>query len=179
MLRQFLILSFYAAGSVFAQAEEIALDVMPSREVLDLLVDAQDELKLRGVSRSGNSLTGDLGEFMFINAFGWTAAKRSQKGFDALDGPTRIQIKARRLSAAGGNEQLGAIRDLEGFDLLAAVIFDRRYHVLHASIIPAGVIREFADFNAHTNSYRFFYNDAVRMRADVLDVSEALRSLEF
>ena len=36
----------------------------------------------------------------------------------------RDRIKGRRLHARNGSRQLSAIRDLDGFDMLAAVLFD-------------------------------------------------------
>jgi len=139
----------------------------------------QDELKAREVATSGNSLTGQLGEHLFIRAFGWEPAAPSQAGFDAMDGPLRIQIKARRLSEGGGSKQLGAIRDLDGFDVLAVILFSHDYEVVAAALIPAEVVRTNADYNSHTNSWRLMFTDALRAHPDVIDVSLRLQSLEF
>ena len=38
--------------------------------------------------------------------------------------------------------QLSAIRDVEGFDALAAVLFDHQYRVFRAALIPGVVVRE-------------------------------------
>ena len=103
-----------------------------------------DELRTRDVLRSENNPTGDLAEFLFCKAYGWTQASNSEKGFDATDGAgTRYQIKGRRLNRhrRDKSRQLSAIRDFKGFDFLAAVLFDHDYRVERAALIPRAVVR--------------------------------------
>lgn len=152
---------------------------MSNADLIRTYVAIQDELRARGIATSGNSLTGQLGEYLFIRAFGWEPVAESRAGFDALGGPDRIQIKARRLSQGAGNEQLGAIRNLEGFDVLAVVLFSHDYDVVVASLIPVDVVRSFVEFDSHTNSWRLMYSDALREHAGVIDVSSRLQALEF
>ncbi|MFY0645933.1 hypothetical protein [Sulfitobacter geojensis] len=164
---------------VSPQEQRLQLGEVSTADLLSTFVAVQDEFRARGVLKSGNSLTGDLAEHAFIKAFGWKPATRSQKGFDANSGGSRIQIKARRLSRSGGNEQLGAIRDLAGFDVLAAVLFDRQYRVVVASLIPVDVVVRKAKFNQYTNSYRLMYDETLRSDEDVTDVTLRLREIGF
>jgi hypothetical protein len=52
------------------------------------------------------------------------SATNSVKGYDALDDAgTRYQVKGRRIHQRNKSRQLSAIRDLDGFDVLAVVLF--------------------------------------------------------
>lgn len=176
-MRHILLITCFVFLPIRLSAQEVA--DMTTSDLIRTYVAIQDELRVREVTTSGNSLTGQLGEYLFIRAFGWEPAATSRAGFDALDGALRIQIKARRLSEGGGNEQLGAIRDLDGFDVLAVILFSHDYEVVAASLIPAEVVRTSADYDDHTNSWRLMFTEALRAYPGVNDVSGLLRSLEF
>ena len=120
------------------------------------------ELRRRDVLRSANNPTGDFAEYLFCRAFDWVQEKNSAKGFDAIgrDG-TRFQIKARRIHDHNRSRQLSAIHDLDGFDVLAGVIFDDIYRVIRAALIPAAVGKECATYIKHTNSYKFLLRDGI------------------
>ena len=149
------------------------------RELLSLLAALMEELRTRGVLRSANNPTGDLGEHLFCAAFGWAQAPNSEKGFDATDDAgKRYQIKARRLHRRNKSRQLSAIRDYDGFDFLAAVLFDDDYRVLRAAQIPVAVVRMRATPDTHTASYRFMLTDDVWCEPGVVDVTELLRVAE-
>jgi hypothetical protein len=110
------------------------MDHLATRSIADLLAlhaAIMEELRARNVLRSENNPTGDLAEYLFCAAFGWTQENNSAKAFDATgeDG-TRYQIKGRRIHRRNGSRQLSAIRDPNGFDILAAVLFDDNYGVL-------------------------------------------------
>lgn len=160
-------------------AQTVDVEDLSTRELLDLYVDIQDQFRQRGVSRSANALTGNLAEYIFLETFGWKPAKPSQKGFDAKGDGIRYQIKARRFSRAGGTRQMGAIRDLDGFDVLAVVLFDRRYSVVVAALIPAAVVRKQATYVSHTNSYRFMFDDSVLDSDGVINVTADLKRLGY
>lgn len=148
-------------------------------ELLTLHAETMTILRDRGVLRSANNPTGDLGEWLFCNAFGWQQAANSEKGYDAVDGAgTRYQIKARRLHQATTSRQLSAIRSLDGFDVLAAVLFDANYRVFRAALVPVEVVRLNSRFYAHTNSLRFMMQDRIWDQSGVLDVTERLREIE-
>ena len=155
-------------------AQDVATMTMP--ELIRTYVAIQDELRKRKVSTSGSHLTGQLGEYLFTRSFGWEPAAMSQAAYDAQGDGGRIQIKARRVSEGGGHQQLGAIRDLEGFDLLAVVLFRHDYEVAAAALIPVDVVRAHARYDDHTNSWRLMFSDALRAQPEVIDVTERLRS---
>jgi hypothetical protein len=62
--------------------------------LLALHAQVSDELRVRGITRSSNNPAGDLAEYLFCKAFGWTQADNSKANIDAIapDG-TRYQIK--------------------------------------------------------------------------------------
>lgn len=76
------------------------------------------------------------------------------------------------------SRQLSAIRDLDGFDVLAAVLFDDNYCVRRAALIPAPVVRECSNYIAHTNSYKFLLRDTIWDAPAVIDVTGRLHSVE-
>ncbi len=139
-----------------------------------------DELRLRGITRSANSPTGDLAEYLFCKAFGWKQAGNSSANVDAIapDG-TRYQIKGRRLTRHNGSRQLSAIRDLGGghFDVLAAVLFSADYGIQRAALIPHAVVVGCSAFVSHTNSHRFLLRDQIWDTPGVEDVTEKLRAI--
>lgn len=137
-----------------------------------------EQLRRRGVSRNENNPTANLAEYLFCRAFTWQKAPNSQKGFSATDRDgTRYQIKGCRLPQPKKSRQLSAIRDLEGFDMLAAVLLDREYLVLRAALIPRQVVRERCNFDRHTNSYKFMLIDDVWDDKRVTDAIGELRAV--
>lgn len=148
-------------------------------ELLALHADIMEELRGRGVLRSANNPTGDLAEYLLCTAFGWKQAPNSEKGFDATsDDGVHYQIKGRRLHRRNKSRQMSAIRDLDGFDCLAAVLFDDDYRVMRAALIPVVVVRDRSTYVAHTNSHKFMLRDDVWDASDVVDVTDALRVVE-
>jgi hypothetical protein len=139
-----------------------------------------DELRVRGVIRSSNNPTGDLAEYLFCKAFGWTQAGNSNPNLDAIgsDG-TRYQIKGRRLTQHNGSRQLSAIRDLDGrnFDVLAGVLFSKDYSVQRAALIPYPVVSSRCAFVSRTNSHKFFLREDVWEAPGVQDVTATLRAV--
>lgn len=148
-------------------------------ELLALHVTIMEELRDREVLRSANNPTGDLAEYLFCAAFGWTQENNSAKAFDATgDNGIRYQIKGRRIHRRNGSRQLSAIRDLQGFDTLAAVLFDDDYRIKRAALITAAVVSEHSKYTEHTNSHRFLLRDAIWDVPGVEDVTDRLREVE-
>jgi len=148
-------------------------------ELLALHAAVMEELRARDVLRSANNPTGDLAEYMFCTAFGWTQEGNSAKAFDATgDDGMRYQVKGRRIHRRNRSRQLSAIRDLDGFDILAAVLFDDDYRVVRAALIPVAVVRSRSTYIAHTNSHKFLLCDAIWDDPDVIDVTARLRVTE-
>lgn len=157
----------------------IDLKNLSLRNLLRLHADIMEELRCRSIVQSANNPTGDLAEFLFCRAFSWQQASISEKGFDAQDKHgRRYQIKSRRLHRHKASRQLSAIRDLEGFDVLAAILFDDHYRVSRAALIPNEVVRERCKFIRHTNSYKFMLTDDLWGDGRVRDVTAELRDTE-
>jgi hypothetical protein len=151
-------------------------------QLLALHAKLGNELRTRGITRSANNPTGDLAEYLFCKAFGWTQAGNSHANVDAIgsDG-TRYQIKGRRITRYNNSRQLSAIRDLRGghFDLLAGVLFNEDYVVMRAALIPHAVAIERAKFVERTNSHRFLLHDDIWNAPGVRDVTAELRAVTF
>jgi hypothetical protein len=150
-------------------------------DLLVLHAAVSEELRRRGITRSSNNPVGDLAEHLFCRAFGWKQAPNSMRDADATDdAEVRYQIKGRRLTRHNASRQLGALRDLpkQGFDVLAAILFQEDYRVLRAALIPHARVVELAKRVERTNSWRFLLRDAVWSVADVRDVTEDLRKAE-
>lgn len=155
------------------------IDKLSIAELLLLHSQIGEELRTRGVVRSANNPTGDLAEYLFCKAFGWTQAPNSVRGFDATgsDG-TRFQIKGRRIHRRNKSRQLSAIRDIAGghFDILAGVLFDDDYRVLRAILMPRAAVVRHSTYIAHTNSNKFMLSDAVWSMDGVTDVSREIKT---
>jgi hypothetical protein len=140
-----------------------------------------DELRRREVIRSSNNPASDYAERLCCEAFGWTRAAKSNRGYDATDANgVRYEVKARRLSPRNASRQLGAIRSLDDgpFDYLVGVLFDEGFGVLQAAVIPIVTVRARSSYVAHTNSWRFLLRDDLWTEGGVRDVSNELRAAE-
>lgn len=153
---------------------------MTSPELLVLHSAISDELRRRGIVRSSNNPVGDLAEYMFCKAFGWEQAANSARDADAIDAEGHLyQIKGRRLTARNNSRQLGAMRNLPacGFHTLAAILFNEKYEVHKAALIPHSTVLETAVHVEHTNSWKFMLKDAIWTIDGVRDVTADLRSV--
>ncbi len=101
------------------------------------------ELRRRKIIRGKGAVIGDLAEWLVAEAYDGTLAPPSQKAHDIdLADRTRIQVKARVVSAEGGagDFQLGTVRHHD-YDLLIAVLFDDEdVTVLDAIEIPRELV---------------------------------------
>ncbi|MCY4142119.1 MAG: hypothetical protein OXG08_00325 [Gammaproteobacteria bacterium] len=144
-------------------------------ELLRLHVGIGEQLRSRGIVRGENIPTGDLAEYLFCHSYAWKQAKNSEKAFDAKDCEgKRYQIKGRRMHQRTPSRQLSAIRDLGGFDTLAAVLFDHEYRVLRAALIPNEVVRNRCRYAKHDNKWNFILTDDVWDEKGVRDVTKVL-----
>lgn len=151
------------------------LSALSNRELLTYHAAILKELQSRGVVRTQNAPLGDWAEYEFCRLFNWKMAANSEKSIDATanDGTT-YQIKARRVTAANRSRQLSFIRDLDGFDTLAAMIVDEEYNVILAALIPAEIVRENSSYVASVNGYRFIFRDSVMELPGVVDVTDTM-----
>lgn len=150
---------------------------MTTSELLVLHNAINEELRRRNILRSANTPTGDLAEHLFCASFGWLQEGNSAKAYDATDSTTgiRYQIKGRRIHSRNKSRQLSAIRDLSGFDMLAAILFTEDYSIMRAALIPASVVRDNSTYIQHTNSNRFLLRDRIWYEPGVVDVTDQLR----
>ena len=149
----------------------------PPSELLSLYADILAELRRQGILRTGNNPAGDWAEFLFREAFGWKLAPNSEKGFDATDSTgIRYQIKSRRIYLRNTSRELSAIKSLNDFDVLAGVLFDERYRVIRAAMVPVSVVEGLAKPD-DKKGYRFFLRDDVWKHPNVEDVTTKLREI--
>ncbi len=148
------------------------------RELLALHVGIMEELCQSGIIRSMNNPTGDLAESLFCQAFSWDKEPNSKKGFDARDrSGNRYQIKGRRLYGGNKSRQLSAIRDFSSFEILAAVLFDEKYGVERAALIPKEIVCDRSKYIKKTNSYKFMLTDDVWNERQETDITGKLRGI--
>lgn len=146
-------------------------------ELLELYGDVMSELRRRGVVRTGNSPVGDYAELLFAKAFGWSLEQNSASGHDATDTRgQRYQIKGRRIPNLAASRQLSAIRRINEhtFDFLAAVLFDARFKVFRAILVPHTLVQARARRSEHTNSWIFFLDDKLWRESGIRDVTAEL-----
>lgn len=139
-----------------------------------------EELRTREVVRSANNPVGDLAEYLFCKAFGWTQAPNSAKEYDATDDAgRRVQIKGRRVHRRNRSRQVSALRGLEDepFDLLAGVIFGEDYEIVRAVIVPHAVVLAASTYRRHTNAHTFMLRDAVWDDPNAEDVTSDLADI--
>ena len=154
---------------------------LPASDLLALYARIINELRSRDFTRSANSPTGDLAEYLFCKAFNWEQAGNSKANLDAVDSEgNRYQIKARRLTQHNSSRQLSAIRDLHEnhFDMLAGVLFKEDFGILRAALVPRTIVIDRARFVQRTNSHRFFLRNDVWDMQGVRDVTEELRAVD-
>jgi hypothetical protein len=158
------------------------LTQLTSPQLLELHAQIVDELRGRGVVRSSNNPTGDLAEYLFCTAFGWTRSDNSSPAVDAVASDrTRIQIKGRRPTQYNKSRQLSALRGLNSetpsFDVLAAVLFEPNYIVRRAILIPYALVLANSTFVRHTNSWRFLLRETAWEWCGIEDVTETLKAV--
>ncbi|MDP2258417.1 MAG: hypothetical protein Q8J89_01695 [Caulobacter sp.] len=143
-------------------------------ELVRLHVAVLSELQSREVLRTANGVAGDYAELLFVNAFGWAREANSAKAYDATCSQgIKYQIKGRRLTSRSASRQLSSIRSLEeqGFDWLAVVLFDARFDVSAAALVPFELVQARARRDAHVNGYRMMMPRIVWALDGVRDVT--------
>jgi hypothetical protein len=160
----------------------IEFTALSPADLLRLHAGISEELRQRGIVRSSNNPVGDLAEYLFCRAFGWTQATNSAKSADAACSQGRhYQVKGRRTTRHNGSRQLGALRGLAdgGFDFLAGVIFAEDYTVARAAIVPHAMVLANASYVEATNSWKFIMRDTVWDWPETVDVTAELRAVTF
>ena len=153
-------------------------------EILDLLglySDIMNELYLRDVIRTANNPAADYAEYLVSIAFKLDPASPSTKGFDAIDRKgIRYEIKARRLTARRKPRRFSAIRtlDKDGFDQLAAVLFNDDFSVSRAFLLPKSYVEEKAFWQEHVNGWILPISDTLWDKNSGKDITEKLRRIQ-
>ena len=93
-------------------------------------------------------------------------------------GSVLYQIKGRRLHRRHEPRQLSAIRDLDGFDMLATVLLDKDCRVFRAALIFCAIIRKRHKFVRHTNSYKFMLTNDLWDDRRITDFTGKLCAVE-
>ncbi len=157
------------------------LDPLPTRELLALYASLLDALRSRGVLRSANNPVADYAEGLCKRAMGWTLVRKSTAGHDATDAAGhKFEIKARRITPENPSRQLSAIRaiELQRFDFLAGVLFNREFAVTRAALIPFAIVKQHGKLSEHTNSWRFILRESVWTLPSVEDITDRLKAAE-
>ncbi|MEP3275323.1 MAG: hypothetical protein ABJO38_02890 [Stappiaceae bacterium] len=150
-------------------------------ELLQLFGQILLELRQRSISRTNNLPTGEYAEYLFSKAFNIPLETNSKMGYDAIapDG-TRYQIKGRRITQFNKSRQLSSIRDIydRPFDFIAVVLFDERYKIIKAALIPWNVSTQICSHVPRTNSYKVIASNKHLSIKGVLDVTDELKQAE-
>ena len=152
-----------------------------SIELMNMYADILAELNSRNVVRTYNSPVGDYAEWLVAEKLGLILEHNSQKGYDAYDPETglRYQIKSRweRGAASTQSRELNVIRnyDDDQFDYLVIVIFDERFGVKEAYMLPHDNVKPYARYNKHQNGYVLVAKGAVLLDKDTENITGRLR----
>ncbi len=154
------------------------LQTLAPKQLLQLTGEVIDELRSRGIARTGNNPLADYTEWLVATSFGWQLADTSVQGYDATDRRTNIryEIKGRRVTPRNKSRQLSAIRDIDGdhFDFLIAVIYDQAFNIVRALRIPRSIAQSAGKHSKHTNSLILHARDALLQRDGVKDITKRL-----
>jgi len=158
------------------------LDDLGARTPLDLLrlqAGAVEELRRRGIVRTGNNPVGDYAEHLCARAFGWTLATNSTAGLDAVSATgRRFQIKARRLTGRSGDRELGSLEAIDGtaFDDLVVVLFAADFTVARAALLTSEEIARVA--TPKRGRWLIRAEDRLFDQPGVVDLTERLRAAQ-
>jgi hypothetical protein len=150
------------------------LKSMGELALLKSYAELMEELRDRGIIRSGNNPVADYAEKVAVERLRLKRVGKEEKGFDALDVQGyRYQIKGRRITKHNSSRQLSVIRNLGDrlFDYLVAVIFDESFKVKEIWEIPCGFVREHSRFSEHQNGHIFY------AKPEILTLGEGVKRI--
>lgn len=136
-----------------------------------------DELRARGVVRTGNNPIGDYTEWLVCDRLNLILQPNSRASYDGVDANClRYQIKGRRSKQPAGNVQFSVIRNLEqvGFDFLIAVAFNNDYTIRFAARIPHSIVSEVSVYRKHVNGHVPIIRESIFERDGVIDITKML-----
>lgn len=152
-----------------------ALKSISELGLLQLYAELIEELRDRGIIRSGNNPVADYAEKVAVERLSLKQVGKEQKGFDAVDTQGyRYQIKGRRITKHNSSRQLSVIRNLNErlFDYLIAVIFDESFKVKEIWKIPYEFVKEHSKLSEHQNGHIFY------AEPEILTVGEGVKRIE-
>jgi hypothetical protein len=143
-------------------------------ELLQLGRATIEELRLRGVVRSGNAPAGDYAEWLAAERLPGTLAGRSERSWDVLtESGERIQVKARVVADPKdpGQRQLSVLRSFD-FDWLLILLFDDKFRVWRAvKVLPAAA--ELSAYRSeHVNGYVLYAKDSLLDDPATIDLAD-------
>ena len=162
-------------------ATGLRLKQLKVMDLLGLHSEIITELCDRGILRSVNNPAADYAEFLVTRALSLQPAPKSAKGFDAKDNEGRkYEIKARRFTRMSRPTRFSAIRNLEErrFDFLVVVLFDERFRVSHARILPRASVKKKAFWQAHVNGWILPIRDDLWESKNGIDIGAKLRRIQ-
>jgi hypothetical protein len=138
--------------------------------LLHLYADLMDELRDRKLIRSSNNPVADYAEKIAVETLHLERVGKEEKGYDAVGGHTKYQIKGRRITRHNNSRQLGVIRNLDEklFDFVVAVIFDEDFAVKEIWKIPHQFIKENSKYSSIQNGHIFIANSSLLSRSKVV-----------
>ncbi|ORE95963.1 hypothetical protein ATO13_03855 [Stappia sp. 22II-S9-Z10] len=139
-------------------------------DVLALQYNVMGELQRRGVSRSISNPVGQLAEYLFSGAFGWTLARSGGVTTATSAKGSRIRIRSRRVAASDAEANFTAINEIddESFDWVALVVFHQNWAVCRAAVMPVPLAQSLAD----PENGRLDFSDATLKVEGVFDATE-------
>lgn len=152
-----------------------------------LLADRQvvRELRRRRIIRGKGAVVGDLAEWLVAQAYDGTLAPPAQRAHDVtLADGTRLQVKARVVSAAGGvgERQLGTIAHHD-YEILIGILFDDEDVTVYEGLeIPRALVELYGaerngTFTVHLNTATIealLKDGAIRITDQLRAAAEAL-----
>lgn len=152
-----------------------------SFELMNMYAEILEELNRRNVVRTYNSPVGDYAEWLAADKLALQLERNSKKGYDAIDPITgcKYQIKSRweRGKTTNQSRELNVIRnyDENQFDYLIILIFDERFDVKEAFLLPHRVIKKYARYSKHQNGYIIFANGPILNDPDTKSITSVFK----
>jgi hypothetical protein len=150
-------------------------------ELLGLYSGIIEELCQRKILRTINNPAADYAEFLVCKALSLTPAKKSTKGYDAIDDlGNKYEIKARRLTHRSNPARFSAIRSIEEdhFTHLVAVLFTEDFQVSKAMIFLKDFVREKSFHQRHVNAWILPINENLWRSKDGEDITSKLKEIQ-
>jgi hypothetical protein len=153
------------------------LTSLTETELLQTHARVINELRSRGVVRTGNNPIGDYTEWLVCDRLGLILQPNSRAACDGIDSAgIRYQIKGRCSTRSTGDVQFSVVRNLEqnGFDFLIAVVFNSDYTIRFAAKIPHSIVSEVAAYRKHVNGHVPIFRENIFDRSGVVDITNIL-----